>query len=141
MGGDSHQNGGDDQCEPPPPAEPELPKVIGQPHLKLIGEQSDYRHLGEVVKQPQHNQCERKGENKAAEKGMPEAVMGREAQKVLEIGREGANQQGRRNEARAAEWERCGAVGESEWHKFIMNDQRWFLAGFMFPCAGPRAPP
>lgn len=54
------------------------------------------------MEEPEDEQSEWKSKSKGAKQGVPESVVGTEAKKIFEVGREGAHQQRRKNEMEAA---------------------------------------
>jgi hypothetical protein len=110
MSHDSDKDGTNDQRKSRGSTKVEFMQMTSQPTLDRVRQEPCQREFYKCVEEPKHQQRERKSENKGAEQAVPEPVVDIEAEKVLEVRGEGANQQSRKYEAEASKRQSCGTV-------------------------------
>ena len=88
----------------------EFTHMTSQPALNRVRQKPHQRQLYESVEEPKHKQRKGKCQNEGAEQAVPEPAVDIEAEKVLEIWGECANQQSGKYKAGASKRQSCGTV-------------------------------
>jgi hypothetical protein len=101
----SHQNGADYQREPRRSAKNEFVEMIGQPALDRVRQKHRQRQLDEIMEEPKHDQGNWKSKKKDPQQRMPEVSTRGQAEKILEVWCEGADQHSRSHKAKTSKWE------------------------------------
>src|SRR5882724_5527236 len=121
---DPYQERTHDQGESSCSAKTEFAVPVSQSALNAFGQKLDYGQLDERVKEPQHDQRQRKRQNENAGKGVAESSVWTEPNEIFVVGRERANQQRRGYKAKPSERKNSCTMRWCERHSRIMNCHR-----------------
>jgi hypothetical protein len=104
-----------------PSGEAKRSEVGSKVVLERLGKKQSAGDFYVVVEQPEGDEAHGKAEKERAGDGVTESAARGESKEIFNVGREGAKDERRWNEARATKRERCCSVGERKGHIPIMK--------------------
>lgn len=118
--GNPHQHCGHNLQKTSNAAHPERPHVRGDAPLQGFRKQCHCGPLHESVKHPQSCKTHRQAQPERARNRVSPTAARSQANKVLKIGCESTDHQGRRNKMKSSQRQSCGSMGRSKGHDPII---------------------
>lgn len=122
MGSDAYEHGDHDEEEAA--AEAKWLKVWSDSALQVFRQESGYGKPGEAMVDPEYGQAEWEAEAECARDGVPPTASRSQTKEILEVRSDGAHDQRRQDQPRAAQGHCRRDMREREGHKSIMAARR-----------------